>query len=143
MARVTILLDTRSQKKNGTYPLKIRVAHRGEFYIPLQIDLRLDQWAQDRVTGHPLMKRHNLFINARKLEIERQLLALDEQHRLETMSSAVLKQYIAQGDRQEDLTLAGYMERYLQHVHNTNTRNTFINMFAKVEKFCAERQNGL
>ncbi|WP_169578028.1 site-specific integrase [Rudanella lutea] len=42
---VTAFLDTRRSKKDGLYPLKLRVTHKGErLYIPLNADYSKESW---------------------------------------------------------------------------------------------------
>lgn len=47
MASIKLYLDTRSLRKDGTYPLKIGVTHKGNFFINLRIYLTPDQFIEN------------------------------------------------------------------------------------------------
>lgn len=56
MATIRIYLDTRSKKKDGTYPLKLAVNHKGQTAMfPIEVSLKKAQWdgRTQRVMEHP------------------------------------------------------------------------------------------
>lgn len=136
MAHTTLILDTRSAKKDGTYPLKIRVSHKGEFYFALKIYLFPEQLENGTVIDHPLAARHNNLIATKKLEIDRKLIELQESGELDRLTSAQLKQILTKPGTNPAILLSEYLVEYLTRVHNANTRSSFEIMFSKIAKFC-------
>ena len=62
MASVKLYLDTRVPRKDGTYPLKIAVTHKGKFFINLKIYLKEDKLIGNEVVGHKSKKIYNTII---------------------------------------------------------------------------------
>lgn len=65
MATIRITLDTRAAAKDGSYPLKLAVAHHGKTaYIPLSVRLTAKQWDAKRqqVIGRPDRQSINAYL---------------------------------------------------------------------------------
>ena len=79
MATATVYLDTRRRREDGTYPLKVSVAHHGRTaLIALGVFIRRDQWDARRriVTTHPQKQFLNQFLASRLAEITASLMRL-------------------------------------------------------------------
>lgn len=98
MAHTTVVLDKRSKKKDGTYPVKIRITHNGEFYHSVNISISEAQWNEDKknIINHPLAAKYNNLISSRKLEIDRQLIDLTDSRKIHKMDIKQLKTTLAQ-----------------------------------------------
>ena len=63
MAKVDLFLDTRREKGNGKYPLKLRVTHYSRFYISTGIDAASDEWNKNELSlSVPQSKTKNVII---------------------------------------------------------------------------------
>ena len=63
MATVKIQLDKSRQKKNETYPIVLRVNHKGQFRVSLNTSVREDQFENGQITNHPQRTQLNNFLN--------------------------------------------------------------------------------
>ncbi len=71
MASVKLYLDTRVPRKDGTFPLKIAVTHKGKFLINLKIYLKEDQFIGNEVVGHKSKKAYNIIIEQWLINIKK------------------------------------------------------------------------
>ena len=90
---IVISLDTRREKKGGTYPLVMRVGHNERTTaIPLGINLTENDWDSEKrivkktYTGVTTVTRLNNLIQKKKTDAMDVILALHEAKRLTTMS---------------------------------------------------------
>lgn len=146
MSHATLILDKRSAKKDGTYPIKIRVSHRGEFYLSTGRSVTLEQWCTSdskgiltgAVVNHPLAARYNALINSRKLEVDKRLLALTDSRDILKMDNAQLREYLLQDDTpgQRTYSFVKHYELYCSERTSKNTLVTFRNTYINIGKFC-------
>lgn len=94
MASVKLYLDTRVPRKDGTYPLKIAVTHKGKFLINLKIYLTEDQFVENEVVGHKSKKTYNIVIEQWLVNIKKILLDLGANGKLNKLSHQQLKDII-------------------------------------------------
>ena len=81
MATATVYLDKRRKRDDGTYPLKVSVAHHGRTaLISLDIFLKREQWdARRRIVVNHMQKQFlNQFISSRLAEVTAALMRLSE-----------------------------------------------------------------
>lgn len=105
MASVKLYLDTRVPRKDGTFPLKIAVTHKGKFLINLKIYLKEDQFVGNEVIGHKSKKTYNIIIEQWLVNIKKILLDLGANGKLNKLSHHQLKQIIenfSESDEKED-----------------------------------------
>jgi hypothetical protein len=101
MISIKIILDDRSQKKDGTCPLKIRVIiNRRSFHISLGYSIPLKEWddSNQRIkSGSQTISnttRFNSLINSRKQQVYDVLIKLENEGTLENMSLERLKDHL-------------------------------------------------
>lgn len=82
MATTKFYLDTRTARKDGTFPLKLNLSHNGKnVLISLGVSLLPGQWDSVRckIKGAPNGAFLNAFITQRKLEIDAALLEIGQE----------------------------------------------------------------
>lgn len=148
MAHSTVVLDKRSPQKDGTYPIKLRITHKGEFYINLKISVLESQWREvvdqkdlksktGLVINHDLAARYNNFISSRKLEIDKKLLDLADSRKILAMDSAQLKGYITTDDTvPKDYLFKTHYDKYVAGLSRPNTVSSLKYTYSKIGKFC-------
>lgn len=90
-------LDRRSPKKDGTFPLKLRISKgHDNAMLNLGINLKETQWDEVacRITGLPNRNALNTYVATRKVEIDSIILALAEKGKYASMSAKQIKEYI-------------------------------------------------
>lgn len=148
MAHSTIILDTRSRKKDGTYPIKIRITHKGEFYINMELNVTVDQWGiieskgnkslkSGAVINHSLANRYNALIASRKLEIDKRLLSLSDSREILRMDNSKLKDYLLQDEAlSKQYTFKEHYDKFFSSKSRSGTLNTLRNTYSCMSKFC-------
>lgn len=146
MSHATLILDKRAAKKYGTYPTKIRITYRGEFYISTEVSVTAEQWAVSdnkgiqtgAVVSHHLAGRFNALINSRKLEVDKRIIALTDSRAILKMDNAQLKQHLRQDDatKEKRYLFKTHSDLYCAERTNTNTLSTFHNTYINLCKFC-------
>lgn len=93
MATVKVILETRNQRKDGTFPLKFRVTHNRKYRdIGLGIYLLKKQWYAESeivLNLHPDYEALNTEIKTKKLEIEQIVTRLESRCKSSTLKDIV------------------------------------------------------
>lgn len=76
MASVKLYLDTRTSRKDGTFPLKLAITHKGKFFINLKIYLTEDQLEGEEVINHKSKRIYNPIIHKDLLILRKSYLPL-------------------------------------------------------------------
>lgn len=122
MASAKLYLDTRSRRKDGTFPLKISVVHNTPFQINLKIYLTEEQFEEEKVIKHPLKDIFNNTIQQRFMNVNLLLLKLESSGELRHLSAKDLKKRIEEDhsgveEEPEQITSAykfkDHIERYI------------------------------
>jgi len=106
MASVKFYLDTRSSKKDGTYPLKLVVTHKKPFHISLGVYLMPEQWddTEKKIIGNIKNKPFlNDYVEQRYTKVRNLLLNLKMEGILRALSPAQLKKRIENITPEEEL----------------------------------------
>ena len=145
MASVKFYLDKRSQKTDGTYPLKLTVTHIQPFHVNLDISVHQENWIGDKIEGNIKNKVFlNNYIKNRYIEVENLLLRLKLEGRLTGMTTRQLRTEIkylsgdiAQKDIKEEnpLHFKTYVKRHADTYVNKDSGQQFIDMLNKVSGF--------
>lgn len=95
MAQAKLMCDTRTVKHNGTSPIKVAVAHRGQYiYFSTGVDALPFQFADGRIDGDPNAKQFNAILRKRLGEVEDALLNIERTHRVSSLSHKLLRELI-------------------------------------------------
>lgn len=92
MATVKVFLDTRRVLKDGTYPVKLRVWHRGAILLPTSLTAKVTEWggAQYKETT-ATCKARNVHLRTMLNKIETLLLSLEQSGDIAGMSDKLLR----------------------------------------------------
>ena len=143
MASTKIVLDTRYQKKDGTFALKIELNHAGKTdYFPLRIYLRDDQWENNLVVNHKLQKHYNNVISKRKIQIDDILLDLERTGQLYVVSGKKLKDLIERkrtgGYNPQKVYFCEFAQQYIDKKAKNRTREIYTTTLNKVVAFAGK-----
>lgn len=95
MASVKFYLDTRSQKNDGTYPLKLSVHHKKPFHIPLNVSVEKENWIDNAIHGSVKNKAFlNSYLKSRFSAVENYLLTLKLWGKLDQVEPDQLKKML-------------------------------------------------
>ena len=62
MATAKIYLDTRKEKKDGQYPIKITIRHKGKFLLSTGFDTILNNWNGSEYTNKSLITKPKMLL---------------------------------------------------------------------------------
>ena len=92
---VSLYLDKRSKKTDGTYSLKLVVRFKKEtVMINLGIYLQDNQWIDDKVVNHPTKRILNNYIETKYIEAKTKVLELKMSGNIHLLSKDDIKNYI-------------------------------------------------
>lgn len=92
MAKASLYLDLRAVKDGSPGPIKVRVFHKGKaFMLPTSISVMADEWMDGVIIGHPRAKQWNNFLKLRMLDIKSELIRLEVEGKLSSMTPEELK----------------------------------------------------
>lgn len=92
MAKVSLYLDLRAVKDGKVGPIKIRVAHnKQKFYLPTSISISASQWMDGVIINHQRAKQWNNFLKLRMMDVSSEIIKLEVEGKLASMSMAELK----------------------------------------------------
>lgn len=140
MASVKLYLDTRTPRKDGTFPLKLAITHKGKFFINLKIYLTEDQLEGEEVINHKSKRIYNPIIQQRLVDIKKILLTLDAEGKLNQLSSNNLKEIIEHPSDTVDETPLPYLfkahfDKFISDKKKNNTKVTYQYTFNKISEF--------
>lgn len=138
MATISYNLDTRRPRKDGTYPLRLRVCHRNScFYISSGISLEKSQWDSktQKVIGHKNSDRLNLYISKERLRVEDILIGLKSSGELDGMSLDELRERIEGKKKSPPTIFRDYAEYFASTRKRPKTREHYANTLAAIAKF--------
>lgn len=148
MATSKFYLDRRSKMKDGRFPLKISVSHKGKTtLISLGVALAESQWDENKckITGIPERAALNSFITRRKLEVDTALLDMSETGGEMDVSS--LKKRLASAASEGDGVASTSAEvgdfvrefrKFIGMKEKPRTREIYEYTLCRMYKFCPE-----
>lgn len=142
MVRVSIYLDKRFEGKDNTFPVKIRVTHKKEFYISTNIRVKLNQWDvnQSVVINTPQKTAYNNLLNAKKIEVESIALDLDKRNILDTLDHKQLQKLINESlgkvTAKEDISLfTSHFKKFAETKTAPRTKDIYLLTLSHIDKF--------
>lgn len=136
MASVTLYLDTRSARKDGTHALKLRVSHRQRsFFLPLDLYLRGDQWADGEVVRHANARSLNAYVRREQVAVEDRLRELKSEGWLDRLDIVALKERFRGGNAAQVPTFKEYLLRFADTREAPRTREVYRNTLGRIEAF--------
>ena len=135
-----IYLDTRNQKKNGKYPLKLRLQFKGkQIYFATGIDIAAENFKNGSIVG--IDRRYQSVVFAKKLRFDTMLLDLERCNRIREFEHKELKSYLENDgielkEQRDGLFFKPYLLNFIEKYSNQSTKNTYLDMQRKVSTFC-------
>ena len=97
MATLKFYLDTRHAKKDGTFPLKIKIAQKKEAkFVNLNVSLKTEQWdsMENKIINHKRKSMLNSYIKERMMEVENMVYSLMKEGKINSMDVTSIKNEI-------------------------------------------------
>ena len=147
MASITLHLDTRSVRKDGTSPLKLRITHNSKpAYISMGIYLKPEQWDATacKATGKAPNKA---FVNERStrmlLDAQRALLEISDIGGLKRLSATQLRDKIAAAlspgnEEKEKGAFASYFMKFIERKEKPRTKEIYEYTLDRLRKYCPQ-----
>lgn len=138
MVKVSVRLDTRYKHKDGTYPLKLAVARKHTFYVPVGIDVLPQDWndEQQEITNMANRKLLNAILRRRRSDAETKLLQLQASGKLRSLTD---KQVIAMLQKEDENELPHLFkdtyEQFIALKQNSSTQRIYARTVALVAMF--------
>ena len=132
MAKASLYLDTRAIKNGANAPIKIRVYHKGKaFFLPTSIFVTPQQWMDGVIINHLRAKKWNDFLKLRMMDVTSEIIKLDVEGKLSSMSADELKKRLqllcgamSEDDRPADLFWPIFLE-YMESQKNAGTKTIY------------------
>lgn len=147
MAAITLILDTRTMRKDGTCPLKLRISHNSSpAYIGLGIYLKPSQWdcmsckAVGNAPNRAFVNEHTARV---LLDAQRALLELQDTGGIRRLTAAQLRDKIAEAvspDNKKVVTGA-FVERFRKFIEakeKPRTREIYEYTLSRLYKYCPQ-----
>lgn len=140
MAKISVRLDKRRARNDGSFPLKVAVSRAGRTtYIPLNIYLREEEWDASR---QEIVKRQdrrmlNVMVQDRLSAFNSELLRLQMAGSLRQLTDGELIKRLT-GDVAENgpVRLSHFFDRFVASIPNRRTRELYEATWSKIERFC-------
>ena len=124
MATVSFYLDTRREKKDGTFPVKLQVRHKGQIMLCTDFCATPETWTGTEYNKNAKNhKTKNVAIRNLINRVEMLLVILDDNQKLRGMSDKALKDYIIKSIKNESTckTFVSYIDEFVATKSKENT----------------------
>ena len=142
MAKASLYLDLRATKEGSAGPLKIRVHHNGKtFFLPTSIMLTSKQWMDGVIINHLRAKQWNNYLKLKMADITTELIRLDVDGKLNSLSSSDLKKRLQLicGSVEEDETPADLFWtvfcEYVEAQKNSGTKTIYQQSASRLKAY--------
>lgn len=127
MATFRIYFDQRRSRKDGTYPIKIVVKHKGEIHFSTGQSCLPSHWKTNELSNKaPNYKSRNSFIRDRYAKIENIILNLERSGDLLKLSDKKLKDIIDEELKgKEAKTFLDIMDEFSDYNHSPRTKEIY------------------
>jgi integrase len=125
MATVKLVFDTRTAKKDGTFPVKLSVYHKTMSYLGLDISVKENQWSGNDIVDHPKAKFLNGILKLKLNQAETMLINLKASGRLKKLSQSDLIYFITTNSTDEPEKKAYLLEdHFCKYIANCKAQRT-------------------
>lgn len=138
MATTKLYLDTRRIKKDGTYPIKIMVNHKGNFLVSTDYSSCTEEWDRSSFTTKAANYRtKNVQLRNIINKIENLIFDLENSNRLNTIPNKKLKQLIEEklSGKSDSLVFIDYLDKFLETKTKAGTKEVYITTRNKLTEF--------
>ncbi|EYA66142.1 hypothetical protein M139_2510, partial [Bacteroides fragilis str. S23L24] len=131
MATAKIYLDTRREKKDGQYPIKITIRHKGKFLLSTGFDTILNNWNGSEYTNkEPNYKAKNASIRNIISKIENEIFRLDMDGKLNSTSDQALKSLLEKclpkSSPEKVKRFVDYMNDFMELKEKEGTKKVYV-----------------
>lgn len=129
MAKVTLYLDVRAQKKDGTYPVKIKLSHKTKTKMERTgVDVKRNEWDEEygEIIGNtPLRKQLNLKLKRTLVQLQMALYDIEAYKDISNMTIDTLMREMRENAGFEvRVKRTLFMPFFLQEIEKKETENT-------------------
>lgn len=144
MSAVKLYLDKRVQRRDNTYPLKLMIAHQGNFLINLQVYLKEDEFIGGEIIIPDNPKRQKAltaYVKERQTIVQNMIYRLIVTGEIRKMTKNALKAYLTQTedtDNDNNNKPVLFKERYAAYydtLTRQSTRSLYDLTYKKVAAF--------
>lgn len=129
MAKTDLYLDTRREKKDGTYPIKIYVKHIGKFLVNTEFSVSKEHWNgyefSNKVESY---KTKNMALRKIRNKIDSIIFRLDEEGKLKSFTDKKLKSLIdneLSHSGKKSKVFIDYLDEYISIKNNSGTKEVY------------------
>lgn len=133
MATLSFYLDTRREKKDGTFPIKLQIRHKGQILLWTGFCATPETWAgMEYNRREKNYKAKNVAIRNLFNRVEILIVILDDNQKLKGMSNKMLKDYILKSIKNENSckTFVSYIDEFAA----TKTKENTIAVYRETKK---------
>ncbi|MCT4616490.1 MAG: phage integrase SAM-like domain-containing protein [Marinifilaceae bacterium] len=140
MAKITLKLDKRSQKKDKTYPIKIFVRNKGTMAcIATPYSVEEKDWVDGRISPKckyiSNVRRANNKLTSLYNHADDQLAILEDKNRIKSYSAKQIVDFIINYKGNSSHNFLEYMNEYIPNIKNDSTREKYFVTYKKIIEF--------
>jgi len=140
MIRAKFYLDTRSEKKDGSYPIKINITrNRKTFFVNTGISSIKDHWEGNQCSNKEFnFRAKNVRLRDMMNKVEKVIFDLGEAGKESSTTDKQLKNLIESklfGEDSSEMTFADYLEKFMATKIREGTIKVYVNTLNKIREF--------
>ncbi|MFV0546901.1 MAG: phage integrase SAM-like domain-containing protein [Bacteroides sp.] len=143
MTTINYYLDKRRAKRDGTYPVKLRIIHNERFFVSTNFSAHENNWDDDKYTNNePNFKTKNASLRNILSNIENIIFRLEIDGKLKQTSDKLLKMIIENelsGKKRDIRRFVDYMQDFIKLKDNKGTKSVYqttINKILEYDETC-------
>lgn len=145
MSLCKLFLDTRRVKKDGTFPVRLKVGGSSKLWLATGISVKPEDWdpEEERVTGKNA-RNLNIELTSFANMIKARLVVLMETRKWKTLSGAQQKAMLTdpegyemqQAQQTADISLGSFFERVVATKKSPRTQEIYQSTLKKLKEYC-------
>jgi len=140
MASIKLYLDTRREKKDGLFPLKLNVRNKGKFLLATGLSVSIQNWTGSEFTNkEPNYKTKNAMLRKVLSDMESAIFRLNMDGKVKEMSDKALKEilekYLPNYTPEAPKTFVDYMTDFMNMKDKQGTRDIYTTTINKITEF--------
>lgn len=138
MATTKLYLDTRRARKDGTFPIKIMVNHKGNFLIGTEFYANKNEWDVNQYsTKSNNYRTKNMQLRSLLNKTENLIFDLENENRLHAITNTKLKELIEEklSGKLDNLLFVDYLDKFVSLKTREGTKTVYTSTRNKIEAF--------
>lgn len=144
MANEKIILDKRSKKKDGTYPIKIYLRHKREILIGTEYSCEETEFTEGLLSKrHDNYKAKNAKLKSMLSMVEMEMISMSASGKLDDMTDKEVKSHLQEKlfgktnviDKEKKKRFIDYLNEFLETKTNNGTIRTYISTRYNIELY--------